>query len=333
MGLLPSAIAAQAAVDSGQRAAAKQQQIVLNNSQPIAKPKTEQVLSPAQKPPSATQLSENHTSSLAKEPSTAPATAPPETEKEAEREAVAPISNQAGSIEEIRPATDQEVGNNLSQIWQQIIAHLHPLSKALLNEHGRLLGFDGQEARIGIGNDKLVKIAQGKLKDIEQAFADVFNQKVKVSLEVAAPTVPDQKGTTPDSAGKNSPPAQGETPTKSVNRTKNQPSPKTSGIDRTDAVTTQPPVTPPPESRANPGATSSPSPGKREAKPGEPNTSLVNSWEEDESARAARQLAEFFAGKVVNLSDNEDLPATPNDAIDFSESASVEDEPDDNVPF
>lgn len=224
----------------------------------------------------------------------------------------APVSPEEHGIE--LPGTPP-ADSNLNQIWQQIIAHLHPLSKALLNEHGQLLAFDGQEAQIGISSDKLVKIAQNQLKNIEKAFVDVFHQKVKVSLEVAGP-VSSRASSVPSTfspaAGESTPVvqpgadsssgAQSPSPQKPTGQdTKTQPPGTTPGTpEKTRSLETPSPT----QSGEDepPSATVAPARTTKTEKPPTP------SWQEDEAVKAARQLAEFFGGKVV--SDDDDI-STP----------------------
>jgi hypothetical protein len=147
-----------------------------------------------------------------------------------------------------------------------------------------------------------VKIAQGKIKDIEKAFEDVFHQKVRVSLEVAAPgTLRSQTVQPPPAPAKEPQPPTAPEPRRSR---------KTSG---NEASASEPPTS----QSANPPVTTSvdssyPGEAAKSAKMAE-NPAMVspNSWEEDVAARAARQLAEFFGGKVVDLTDAEGGGGTP----------------------
>lgn len=212
--------------------------------------------------------------------------------------------------------SNQPVDSNLNQIWQQIIAHLHPLSKALLNEHGQLLGFNGQEAQIGISSDKLVKIAQNQLKNIEKAFADVFHQQVRVTLEVAGPvfsratSIPSSFSPDVGSGQPNreNPEAQ---PTADASPESSKPAPRKPIVQ--ESKTYQPGTTKgtasPHASDSIPGSKSAPASNSVESETlpqaSNPEKPPVNSWEEDEAIKAAKQLAEFFGGKVV--SDNEEI--------------------------
>ncbi|PSN77895.1 DNA polymerase III subunit gamma/tau, partial [filamentous cyanobacterium CCP4] len=83
---------------------------------------------------------------------------------------------------------------NLEQIWLQVIAVLEPLgTRALMQQQGSLLFYDGVVARVGISSRPLFKMAQGRVENVEAAFQKVLNQKVQVSLEV----LPDPKPESP----------------------------------------------------------------------------------------------------------------------------------------
>ncbi|MEM6435142.1 MAG: DNA polymerase III subunit gamma/tau, partial [Cyanobacteria bacterium P01_D01_bin.115] len=70
--------------------------------------------------------------------------------------------------------------------WAQVIAHLQPMgTRALLQQQGHLIHYDGRVARIGIKSKPLFKMAQGRVANIEAAFEQLFSQPVKVTLEVA----------------------------------------------------------------------------------------------------------------------------------------------------
>lgn len=222
------------------------------------------------------------------------------------------------------PAADSVT--ELDQIWRQVVSHLHPLSKALLNDYGRLLMFDGQTARIGISTEKLLKIAQNQSKNIEKAFLGVFQQTVKISLEVSS-IAPSRPNSIDAAVGK------------AVGDRDHRTNPQTSvadhsAVSRAIAPALEHPPTIPPTSTQNqipsdqalsqPSQSSSPSSSQpqRNRRPssspaefpsiGKNSTPqshveeepALKSWEEDEVTRAAKQLAEFFAGKVVSANDD-----------------------------
>lgn len=73
------------------------------------------------------------------------------------------------------------------EIWQQVLDRLQPpATQALLRQHSHLLSFDGSVAVIGISSQPLLKLAQGKLPNIEAAFEAVFQSKVRVIIQTKA---------------------------------------------------------------------------------------------------------------------------------------------------
>ncbi|NRB09597.1 MAG: DNA polymerase III subunit gamma/tau [Richelia sp.] len=88
------------------------------------------------------------------------------------------------------PSTSQAIADNqehqapkqsLDITWNQVLANLPIPAQALLKQHGHLLSINQQVAVIGIP-PKLIKLAQGKLADLEKAFAQMYQEKIKVNL-------------------------------------------------------------------------------------------------------------------------------------------------------
>lgn len=75
-------------------------------------------------------------------------------------------------------------GKSFDDIWQSVLQKVSPMTKALLNQHCRLIDFDGKAAVIGVTNESLLKVATGKSKDIEVAFQKVYNSQVIIKLIV-----------------------------------------------------------------------------------------------------------------------------------------------------
>ena len=79
----------------------------------------------------------------------------------------------------------QDAINN-QEIWSKIVSCLQPpTTQALLKQQCHLVSFDGSTAIVGISSAKLQTLNQGKIPNIEAAFAKVCQRKVKVQLEVA----------------------------------------------------------------------------------------------------------------------------------------------------
>ena len=76
---------------------------------------------------------------------------------------------------------------DLEEIWQKVLTCLQPpTTQALLKQQCHLISFDGSSAIVGISSATLQKLNQGKVPNIEQAFARVVQHQVKVQLEVAS---------------------------------------------------------------------------------------------------------------------------------------------------
>ena len=81
--------------------------------------------------------------------------------------------------------SQQNTANN-QEIWNSVLNCLHPpMTKTLLEQQCHLVSFDGSSAIVGISSAKLQKLHQGKVPNIEAAFARVCQHKVKVQLEAA----------------------------------------------------------------------------------------------------------------------------------------------------
>ena len=89
-------------------------------------------------------------------------------------------------IEQLTPAVTNNAVDN-QEIWQKVVSCLKPpTTQALLKQRCSLISFDGVSAIVGIGSANLQKLHQGKIPNIEAAFAQVCQRKVKVQLEVAS---------------------------------------------------------------------------------------------------------------------------------------------------
>lgn len=80
------------------------------------------------------------------------------------------------------------ITNSIDQeaIWQQVINCTHPpMTQALLRQKCHLINLNEHTAVVGISSAPLLKVNQGKIPNIEAAFAKVCQRKIKVVLEVA----------------------------------------------------------------------------------------------------------------------------------------------------
>lgn len=220
---------------------------------------------------------------------------------------------------------------NIREIWQQVIGRLHPLSKALLKEHGELLEYTGNQATVAISSRNLLKIAQSKVPDIEKAFALVVNHPIRISLTVAADSPASSPPASADSDSSSSsavvPTAQpatmsdggstqnGSSIATSTNGYSNQATEistqngawgSATVHEMSSETSAQPAFTPsPPAARAvsdadrqqSSEAVSAPESAFESVGP------MPSVYSEDAVARASRSFAQFFNGQVVELNE------------------------------
>ncbi len=75
---------------------------------------------------------------------------------------------------------------DFEEIWTKVIACIHPpMTQALMRQQCHLIDLTHGLATVGISSAPLQKINQGKIPNIEAAFAQVCDRKIKVVLEVS----------------------------------------------------------------------------------------------------------------------------------------------------
>jgi DNA polymerase-3 subunit gamma/tau len=211
----------------------------------------------------------------------------------------------------------------LDQLWQQVLATLHPLgTRALMQQQGSLLFFDGTVARIGISSRPLFKMAQGRITNVEAAFQQVTQQKVTVSLEVLPDPKPDEPA--PESAAGPGaaamppglpPPPSPEASAPAAPVTRPQP------VDAAPLNGTNGDITPPDKGSSVPAAAGTPPP---------PTPHLPKIATDFD--RAVKNFAQFFNGQVVDL--DEDVNALISGGREPSDAAAQQpSHPDKDVPF
>ncbi|WP_337884903.1 DNA polymerase III subunit gamma/tau [Fischerella thermalis] len=196
------------------------------------------------------------------------------------------------------PPSEQKELNSSTQesleaTWQKIVESLPIPAKALLNQHGRLLSIGDNAAVVGVP-PKLIKLAQGKLADVEAAFVKVFQQKYKVSL-VANQGKPAPSNEKKEILKNNTPQA-------------HQPPPPSYNQQQPPVVENHQPVKPvitKTESVTNAAVAPIPPP--------QPQMPSAN-WESDEGAIAAQRLAQFFDGEIIRFAD---------DVVEFTDSSTT----------
>jgi DNA polymerase-3 subunit gamma/tau len=213
------------------------------------------------------------------------------------------------------PATDSSntgeapLDPQLAKLWQQILAVLQPFgTRALMKQQGCLLYFDGTVARIGISSRPLFKMAQGRVANVEEAFQQVTQQRVTVSLEV----LPDPKP---------------EEPAPDISAASNG---ATGPLPQVVPMPDIPAPPPPPPSEPASDSVSVESPAVFPAEPMVVNPALPAI--ESDLERAVKNFAQFFNGQVVDMSDeaddSSDQKPTPSKAASKQPS-----HPDKDVPF
>jgi len=319
MGLLPSAVSSQRSAVSNQQAVNGQQ---LTVSSPAASGQTAS-LSPAANGgavrPSIPTAVPSHSDAIVPDI----ATEVPAIEKPL------PVSRPAEVPAAIPVATSQptsEQGSNLSETWQQILSHIDLKgTRAMLSVNCHLLNQNDHEILVGVKAQSMIKMITGMIPQLEKAAAKAFHAKVKVALQVVEAT--------PQAAQTTHLP-------ETVDRL------ASSDIDRPV------PANEPTYGQATgfsqqnkPGADSPPKPTNRVAEGSvsdTPPSSTSERWQqEDEVTLAARQLADFFGGRVVDMSDSDTVAEAPKlaeiDAASLQAKATEEPEEDsdsdDDVPF
>lgn len=229
LGLLPSA---QVARDEGASSNVSASQRSSKDQPQSHRDKTPQVQQPASPVVSKIETSTNgielpkRSAVQASEASLQSSGSPqPHTEKPTEP-SIPAASNSSVSTPtpDAQPST---VGNNINQIWQQVLAHLQPVpTRELLRQLGHLTSLDSHSAYVSIPPAWREKI-QEKVPNIEAAFQDALNCKVKVILQGITSKSANTTVNTPAVAVKSSDRQATETtPTPASHPPTNQPTPE-----------------------------------------------------------------------------------------------------------
>ncbi|MDJ0674908.1 MAG: DNA polymerase III subunit gamma/tau [Calothrix sp. MO_167.B42] len=196
-------------------------------------------------------------------------------------------------------AHTQAPPKSLDEIWNQVLGHLPIPAQALFKQHGHLLSVNQDAAVVGL-SPKLVKLAQGKLADVEQAFAQIYPQKLEVSLVGTH-----QSQTKPTSHNREIPQHSSvPIPKPELVTIPQTPEPtpvKEPGVEMHQSVATPTISNGLVTKKTNGVVPTSPSPPMQiqVSSPGE-----NRNWDADEVMVAAKRLAQFFDGEVVSLTDD-----------------------------
>ena len=94
-------------------------------------------------------------------------------------------SSSTTTAQETKTSENISVGDS-AVIWQRVIDCIHPpMTRALLRQQCHLVSLTDSAAVVGISSAPLQKMNQGKVPNIEAAFAKVCKRTIKVTLEVA----------------------------------------------------------------------------------------------------------------------------------------------------
>lgn len=239
---------------------------------------------------------QNH--NLAPNPASAPAPAPAYTPPP-------PVTTPTAPAQEVVTGSQYD----LTQIWQQVLANLQPPSRReMLRQMSNLLDFDGALARIAI---KQAWYEKGKsdLPIITTAFQQTFQRDIQVNLEKAT-------SSTATSAARNPPPQDStrvQKPPTIPSYNQPQPAPQP-----TPAPAPAPQPIQPPPTRNEPVVTNTTPAQTLPPPPTQPPISQapMSTWDNDEVAKAAKSLANFFSGEIIRLTD---------DTFDFSDTTALPD--------
>ncbi len=200
---------------------------------------------------------------------------------------------------------------DLAQTWKDVLQHLRPPGiQALLQQHGRLLRFEGGAARVGIVSSPLMKIAEQRAKNVELAFEKALNAQVNVTFQVTGQTA--------------------ETPAQPVSASAKVSVPSPPPAPRLPAPAPPPdssaPPLPPESTFNNPGAL--PVAAAPEPPPLPP-------LDEDSALQAAKSFASMFNGQIVEWTEELDFLPTPDSANASAAPplSGERGEPDIDVPF
>ena len=197
-------------------------------------------------------------------------------------------------------AHTQALPKSLDETWNQVLGYLPIPAQALFKQHGNLLSVDKDTAVVGL-SPKLIKLAQGKLADVEQAFAQIYPQTLKVSLVAAhksqiKPTSPNKEI-----------PQNSSVPIPKPELVTIPETPEPTAVKEPAVEMPQQPVTTP---TINNGLVAKKTNGVVPKPPSPPMEIQASSpgenrnWDADEVMVAAKRLAQFFDGEVVSLADD-----------------------------
>ncbi|MDJ0510987.1 MAG: DNA polymerase III subunit gamma/tau [Crocosphaera sp.] len=76
------------------------------------------------------------------------------------------------------------------KLWQLVLTNLPPFLSGLIKEHGFLIDYTKNVAKVSLKTGPLLNLAKGKMVEIESAFEKSLGHKVKVHLQVGSALKP-----------------------------------------------------------------------------------------------------------------------------------------------
>jgi DNA polymerase-3 subunit gamma/tau len=191
------------------------------------------------------------------------------------------------------PSQETEIVVNLPEIWEGVLQELTNLTQALIRSHAALLSLEGNVAHIGIKTEPLLKLAQGKVTELEAAFEKICGRRIRVKFSISG-------NSTPVSSISSPPPIAPSPP----------PSPR-------------PPIPPSPRPSISPSPPPIPHENNHGAIAKELPISVPSQNSEGDVAKAAADLAKVFKGEIVTLSSPDEEKTIPPKQTDANPSPST----------
>ncbi len=250
----------------------------------------------------------------------------------------------AATLSDMTSQISSGAGVALSQTWQEILSHIDLKgTRAMLSVNCHLLSQNDQEILVGVKAQSMLKMITGMIPQLEKAAAKALKAKVKVALQVA--DSPSQTGQLVQQPEPTDRLPSSETASNVPDRPTNLNAP-----DVSQASNSGHSIAPTSPSDAQAG-TNSQTPSAPQQPSSNHDTEAAAAYitpdrwqQEDDVTRAAKQLADFFGGRVVDMSDSDTVAEAPNlaeiDAASLKQKAEealpetdYEPDEDDDVPF
>ncbi len=220
---------------------------------------------------------------------------PTPTTSEPQTQAPAPVNSEPAYPQEVTTQSEYD----LTQVWQQVCMNIQmPSRQALLGQMCQITEFNGNVVRIAVKGAWLDTL-KSDLPVIKAAFQQIFQREIQVYLE---------KGNSSTSKStRTNPQPQNPTPV--------QQPPAPNYNQQIQSFTPTLPATQTPTPVATPAKTESTTSAARiQTLPSRTTPTPLADWETDEVENAAQNLAKFFNGQVIRLT---------NDGIDSPESVTT----------